>query len=148
MTAGGQTGPASAVTAEATLNRLRDLLPGSLRSLAGWLEGVLEVVVGDLAAEERPGLDGEAVVQARPDAGVVGIFLKVVGGCEVSRHREARRALDVDVQLIGPEEVREHLGDRRGDRGVRGWVLGVRARMGTRGGSASRRAGATRAARL
>ena len=87
--------------------------------------GVVEVVVGDLATEERAGLDGEAVVQARPHPGVVGLCPQVVGGREISRDREARRALDVHVDLIGPEEPREHLGDRRRDRRVRRWVLGV-----------------------
>jgi hypothetical protein len=39
--------------------------------LAAGLEVVAEVVVGDLAAEGRAGLDGEAVVHSAPDAGVV-----------------------------------------------------------------------------
>src|SRR5262249_59014796 len=92
--------------------------------LAGWLEGVLEVVVGDLTAEQRARLDGEAVVQARPDAGVVGLCAQVVCGCEVPRYQEARRALDVDVALIDAEELREHLSDRGRCRRVRRWGSG------------------------
>ena len=69
--------------------------------LAEWLAGVLKVVVGYLAAEEGAGLYREAVVQACPDAGVVRFGPEVVCGCEVPRHREAWRALDVDVEVIG-----------------------------------------------
>jgi hypothetical protein len=74
--------------------------------LVDWLQGVLKVVISDLAAEEGAGLDREAVVQSRPDAGVVGSCPQVVCRCEVPRHRQVWRALDVDVEPIGPEEVR------------------------------------------
>src|SRR5262249_54860006 len=64
------------------------------------MERMVEVVVRHLTAEKRAGLDREAVVQASPDAGVVGLRTQVVRGREVPRHREARRPLDVDVELI------------------------------------------------
>ena len=55
---------------------------GSL-SLLVRLEGVLEVVVGDVRAECDAGETGEAIVEAGPDAGVDDLGAKVVGGVEV-----------------------------------------------------------------
>src|ERR1700704_5380699 len=46
--------------------------------LLGWLEGVLEVVVGDVGAECDPGQAGEAVVEAGPHTCVDDLGAEVV----------------------------------------------------------------------
>ena len=67
--------PASATRFAGRAPRL--LKPG----LASRLEGVREVVGGDLRAEGDPGEAGEAVVEASPDARVDDLGSEVVGAC-------------------------------------------------------------------
>src|SRR5581483_505701 len=110
----------------------RPRAPRSLSSgLADWCEAVLEVVVGDLLAELHTGDDGEAVVEASPDARVCDLRSHVVRsremlhGVQIPRRTVRIEAVDVEIDLIRAEEGAEHGGHRSGERAVCGGVLGV-----------------------
>src|SRR5581483_11352719 len=99
-------------------------------SLLVRLEGVLEVVVGDVRAERDAGETGEAIVEAGPDARVDDLGAKVVGGGEVLDGVEVAgrpigvEAVDVEVEHVA-EDGAEDVCHRSGDGAVRGGVLGM-----------------------
>src|SRR6266545_8033476 len=95
------------------------------------LEGVPEVEVRDLAAEDDAGHAGEVVVQARPEAGVDDLVAEVVRRVEVPYRVQVPRRpgriepVDIEVDLVRTEEGAENLGHCRRDHAVRGRVLRV-----------------------
>jgi hypothetical protein len=97
--------------------------------LADRTEVALERPVGDLAPDGHPGLAGEAVVQAGPDASVHDLAIEVVDPCVMPARRERRTAagcsLDVDLDPLRAEQVRVHgcVGGREAS--VRGGILGM-----------------------
>ena len=99
--------------------------------LAGRLEGVAEVVRGDLRAEGDAGEDGEAVVHASPDARVDDLGSEVVRAVEVlHRVQVSGRAVgiesvDVQIDLTAAEEGGEDGGHPAGHPTVCGRVLGM-----------------------
>ena len=72
------------------------------------LEGVLEVELRDLAAQDGTGDTGEVIVQSRPDTGVNDFLPQIVRHVEVPyRVQVIRRtcrveAVDIEVDVVGP----------------------------------------------
>src|SRR5262249_3544554 len=118
-------------------------MPGRMSGLADGLEGVVEVVFGDLAAEGDAGDAGEAVVQPGPEPGVDDLAAEVAGRGEVPHRVQVPgrpggvEAVDVQADLAGARgggvHLRRRCGGRAGRSGGFGGVGGVRQR--SRGGT-------------
>src|SRR3954465_11206923 len=95
------------------------------------LERVAKVVFGDAPAEVHARDARPAVMETSPQAGTDDLVSEVVrprevvDGVQIARRAARVEAVDVDVDPVGPEELREDLRERRGHRPVRGRVLGM-----------------------
>ena len=89
------------------------------------LEGVAQVEVRHVTAEDHTGNTGEVVVQTRPDTGVDDFLAEVVRHVEVSHRvhvseRSSRiEPVNIKVDLVRAEEGAKYLGHRRRKRAVR-----------------------------
>ena len=95
------------------------------------LEGVHEVKVRDVAAEDDAGDAREVVVQSGQDSRLDDLVAKVIRHVEVPHriHVSGRSSgvepVNIEIDLVGAEEGAEYLGHRRRNRAVRGGVFRV-----------------------
>src|SRR6266446_3714660 len=93
------------------------------------LEGVPQVVVGDLATQTPTRGEREVVVQPSPSPCVIDLLEQVSCGGEVLQriqvtgHSRGVETVDVDVNAIFAEESAQYLCHRRRERSVRRWVF-------------------------
>src|SRR5262245_20038517 len=95
------------------------------------LERVPEIDVRDPSPELDASLAGEPVVQSRPEAGVHDFIAQLLHGFEMPDRVEIAggaggvEAVDVDVDSLRAEKRLEDFRHRRGQRSVRGGILGM-----------------------
>ena len=89
------------------------------RTSVGGFESVIEAVVGDFPPEMDADLAGPAVVEAAPEPRVDDLLaelvcrVEVVHGIEVSGRSGGVEAADVEIDLVGAQELSEDF-ERRG----------------------------------
>src|SRR3954451_1209052 len=105
--------------------------PSLLSDSAGGFESLVQAVVRDLLSEMDARLARAAVVDGGPEPRTDDLLpelvsrFEVVHGIEVAGRPGGVEAVDVEVDLLGAQELGEDFSHCRSIRTVCGWVLGM-----------------------